>query len=134
MIGKRWGKVPLRWGKARKLSHLKFWITPLGYRSVKRQLVVEEAEAELVRRIFTLYRDLGSIGLVVERLDADGRRTRRGFRFGPGPIAAMLKNRFYLGEVVWQGQVHKGEHAAIVDRELFEAGGASDLKLSHRAP
>jgi site-specific DNA recombinase len=94
---------------------------PLGYRSEKKRLVVDDGEAGEVRRIFALYRDRGSIGAVVEQLDRDGVRTRKGYRFGPGPIAAMLKNRFYLGEVVWKGQVHKGEHAAIIDRPLFEA-------------
>ena len=93
---------------------------PLGYRSERKRLLVDDNEAELVRRIFALYRDLGSIGAVVERLDADGIRTRKGYRFGPGPIAAMLKNRFYLGEIVWKGQIHQGEHIGIVDRDRFE--------------
>ena len=30
-------------------------------------------------------------------------------------------NRFYVGDVVYKGEVHKGEHASILDRELFEA-------------
>lgn len=94
---------------------------PLGYRSEKKLLRVDEIEAALVRRIFELYRDHGSIRAVVEQLAADGVRTRKGYRFGPGPIAAMLKNRFYLGEIVWKGQVHKGQHAALVEHELFEA-------------
>src|SRR5260370_29028840 len=33
----------------------------------------------------------------------------------------MLKNRCYVGEVVYRGEVHPGEHEPIVDRELFEA-------------
>ena len=32
----------------------------------------------------------------------------------------MLKNRFYVGEVAYRGEVHKGEHPAIVDREVFD--------------
>jgi hypothetical protein len=32
----------------------------------------------------------------------------------------MLKNRFYVGEVAYRGEVHKGEHPPIVDREVFE--------------
>jgi site-specific DNA recombinase len=32
----------------------------------------------------------------------------------------MLKNRFYVGEVAYRGELHKGEHPAIVDREVFE--------------
>jgi hypothetical protein len=38
-----------------------------------------------------------------------------------GPLAHLLKNRFYLGEVVYQGEVHAGEHEPIIDRDLFEA-------------
>lgn len=32
----------------------------------------------------------------------------------------MPKNRFYLGEIDYRGEIHKGEHEAVVDRELFE--------------
>ena len=42
-------------------------------------------------------------------------------RFMVGPLAHLLKNRFYVGEVVYKGEVHKGEHEPILDRELFEA-------------
>jgi hypothetical protein len=38
-----------------------------------------------------------------------------------GPLAYLLKNRFYVGDVVYKGEVHKGEHEPILDRELFEA-------------
>jgi hypothetical protein len=46
---------------------------------------------------------------------------RGGIRFTPGPLAYLLKNRTYLGEIVHKGQRYSGEHEAIVDRELFEA-------------
>jgi hypothetical protein len=32
-----------------------------------------------------------------------------------------LRNRFYIGEVVFKGEVLKGEQEAILDRDLFEA-------------
>ena len=38
-----------------------------------------------------------------------------------GPLAHMLKNRFYIGDVVYEGEVNPGEHEPILDRELFEA-------------
>ncbi len=111
---------------------------PLGYRSENKRLVVDNDETALTRRIFELYLDLGTIRRVVEQLDADGVRSRRGNRIGPGPIAAMLKNRFYLGEVVWKGQSHIGEHAPIIDRELFDtvqwqlAGAAIERRQKSR--
>jgi site-specific DNA recombinase len=46
-------------------------------------------------------------------------RTR--IRFGLGSLAHLLKNRFYIGEVVYRGATHRGEHEPILDRELFEA-------------
>ncbi len=38
-----------------------------------------------------------------------------------GPLAHLLKNRFYLGEVVYRGEICRGEHAPILERDLFEA-------------
>jgi Recombinase len=88
-------------------------------------------EAEMVRIIFRCYLELGSMGALIEDLDRRGIRTkaiarldgrlRGGIRFGVGPLAYLLKNRFYLGEVVYRGEVHAGEHEPILDRELFEA-------------
>jgi site-specific DNA recombinase len=88
-------------------------------------------EAETVRTIFRRYLDLGSMGALIEDLDRRGIRTkavaqlngrvRGGIRFGTGPLAHLLKNRFYLGEVVYRGEVHAGEHEPILDRDLFEA-------------
>src|SRR5882672_4825981 len=49
------------------------------------------------------------------------RRIRKNHRFSVGPMAHLLKNRFYLGEVVYRGEVHAGEHEPILDRDLFEA-------------
>jgi site-specific DNA recombinase len=42
-------------------------------------------------------------------------------RFGVGALAYLLKNRFYIGEVVYRGEVHRGEHEPILDSTLFEA-------------
>jgi site-specific DNA recombinase len=104
---------------------------PLGYKSVAKKLIVVEEEAEQVRTIFRRYLALGSIGLLIEDLHRRGVRPRG--RIGPdggavnsthfmvGPLAHILKNRFYIGEVAYRGEVHPGEHPSIIDRALFEA-------------
>lgn len=94
---------------------------PLGYRNENKRLVVEDGDADLVRRIFRLYLDLGSVGAVVKALDAEGVRTRKDHRFGVGATAQILSNRTYLGEISWQREVHKAEHEPIVDAETFTA-------------
>ena len=64
-----------------------------------------------------------------------GNRTVGGMRFGTGALAYLLKNRVYVGEVVHQGKVFQGDHAAILEHDLFEAvqerllGNAVDRKL-----
>jgi len=104
---------------------------PLGYASISKKLVVVPEEAETVRLIFRRYLEVGSIRELVQDLDDRGIRTKRqvggngetrgGIRFGVGPLAHLLRNRFYIGEVVYRGKVHPGEHEPIVDRTVFEA-------------
>jgi site-specific DNA recombinase len=104
---------------------------PLGYRCIDKKLVVVPEEAETVRTIFRRYLELGSMGALIEDLDRRGIRTkaaprldgsvRGGIRFGVGPLAHLLRNRFYVGDVVYRGEVHAGEHEAVLDRDLFEA-------------
>jgi site-specific DNA recombinase len=36
-------------------------------------------------------------------------------------LAHLLKNRFYIGEVNYRGEVCRGEHEPILARNLFEA-------------
>jgi hypothetical protein len=106
-------------------------VVPLGYVSRDRKLVIEEDEAQRVRTIFQRYLDVGSIGgLLVDlrqhgiitkvRHLSDG-RTIGGIPFTRGPLAYLLRNRFYIGEVVFKGEVCPGEHPPILDRDLFEA-------------
>src|SRR5580700_4337085 len=103
---------------------------PLGYRCVDKKLIVVAEEAEAVRTIFARYLALGSMGALMADLDRRGIRTkangrpdgrqRGGIRFGVGPLAYLLKNRFYIGEVVYRAEVHAAEHEPILDRDLFE--------------
>jgi hypothetical protein len=43
---------------------------PLGYRVSERVLVIDPAEAEIVRRIFVLYRELGGVRRVKDATDS----------------------------------------------------------------
>jgi site-specific DNA recombinase len=88
-------------------------------------------ESEAVRTIFSLYLELGSMGALLAELDRRGIRTKvnglregqksGGNRFGVGPLAHLLKNRFYIGEVHYRGEVYRGEHEPILSRDVFES-------------
>jgi DNA invertase Pin-like site-specific DNA recombinase len=106
-------------------------MVPLGYDSRDKKLVVNEEEAERVRLIFRRYLELGSLGKLIEDLRGraietkvrplSNQRTIGGIPFTRGPLAYLLRNRFYIGEVVYRGEICLAQHTPIVDRELFEA-------------
>jgi site-specific DNA recombinase len=106
-------------------------IVPLGYATRDRKVVVVEEEAERVRTIFRRYLELGSLnrlmadlrerGIVTRVRSLKTRRTIGGIPFTRGPLAYLLRNRFYIGEVAFKGEILPGEQPAILDRDLFDA-------------
>jgi len=105
-------------------------MAPLGYDTKDRQITVNEPEAEAVRTIFRRYLDLGSLNLLMADLRRRGVVTKRrtlktgksvgGIPFTRGPLAHLLRNRFYIGEVKFKGEILPGEQPAIIERDLFE--------------
>jgi site-specific DNA recombinase len=103
---------------------------PLGYDVRDRKLVVNPAEAELVRLIFRRFLDLGSATLLMRELNAKDYRTkswttqsgifREGRPFDKGTLYKILRNRTYLGEAVHKGRSYLGEHELIVDRATWD--------------
>src|SRR5256714_9664176 len=118
-------------------------IAPLGYESKDRKIVVVEEEAERVRTIFRRYLELGSLNLLMVDLRERGIVTKvrslktgqtvGGIPFTRGPLAHLLRNRFYIGEVAFKGEVLPGEQPAILDRDLFDAVQAklNDQRNTH---
>ena len=106
-------------------------MAPLGYDTKDRKITVNEAEADRVRTIFRSYLKLGSLNLLMADLRKRGIVTKvrtlktgqtvGGIPFTRGPLAHLLRNRFYVGEVVFKGEMLAGEQPAIVDRNLFDA-------------
>ncbi len=106
-------------------------MAPLGYDAKDRKISVNEAEAETVRTIFRRYLELGSLKLLLVDLRRQGIVTKRriltsgksigGIPFTRGPLAHLLRNRFYIGEVLFKGDILPGEQHPILDSALFEA-------------
>jgi len=120
-------------------------MAPLGYDTKDRRITVNEPEAETVRTIFRSYLKLGSLNLLMADLRKRGivtkvrtlktRETVGGIPFTRGPLAHLLRNRFYIGDVPFKGEILNGEQPAIVDRDLFEAVQAklSEQVNGHKA-
>jgi len=115
---------------------------PLGYAVSDRKLVVNSAEAELVRLIFRRFLDLGSALLLVRELNAGGHRTkswttqagtfREGRTFDKGVLYKLLHNRTYVGEVEHRGVAYRGEHEAVIDGDTWDKVHAILAENRHR--
>ena len=124
-----------------KISASKRKGIPLGYDTNERRITVNEAEADRVRMIFRSYLKLGSLNLLMADLRKQGIVTKvrtlktgatvGGIPFTRGPLAHLLRNRFYIGEVPFKGE---GEQPRILDRDLFDAVQAklSEQTTNHR--
>jgi site-specific DNA recombinase len=120
---------------------------PFGYRVRERKLVVEDAEAAEVQKLFARYLELGSVPALARELNdrtgpagstlrlihndtGQGRRRTAG-RIGNGKLYYMLANPIYTGRVRHGAENHPGEHDAIITDQLFEEVQA---RLADQAP
>jgi site-specific DNA recombinase len=93
---------------------------PLGYDVKDRKLVVNEAEAATVRTIFQRVLRIGSMIKLTVALRSEGMRTKGGKPVDKGYLYRILNNRVYIGEAVHKGIAYPGEHAAIIERSLWD--------------
>ena len=102
----------------------------LGYDVVDSKLVVNEAEADRVRQIFSFYLELGSLLPTVQELARRGWTTkpwttkkqiaRGGLPITKTRLHHLLTNVTYVGKIRYKDEVHLGEHEGIVDDAVFE--------------
>ena len=101
------------------------WLTgaaPFGYRldSTIKSLVPDEAEAAVVREMFTAYVEEGLGGkAIANKLNDSGRTTRSGKPWTNQTIFRLLRNPVYIGKIAHGSDVHDGKHDGIIDEEVF---------------
>jgi DNA invertase Pin-like site-specific DNA recombinase len=102
---------------------------PLGFDVVDRKLVINEAEASLVRRIYTDFVVSKSCTEISHQLEAEGIKTkahkhrgelRPGNRFDQKYLNMLLRNRIYIGEIGHSGTWYKGQHEAIISKAIWD--------------
>ena len=109
-------------------------VPPIGYAPDGRSLKIVPAQADIVRHIFALYLELGTVRQVEAQLRAEGittpqrvsstGRTYGGQPLGRGQIYKLLANAIYIGEIDHKGTHYPGQHRAILDRATWDAAQA----------
>lgn len=116
-------------------------IVALGFNTKNKQLVINEREAQLVNHIYRRYLALGCVRRLKNELDVEGktskpRKTRSGVSLGKpfsrGALYHILKNPLYIGKISYKGDLFEGQHAGIVEPELWKQVHTRLRKNQHK--
>jgi len=117
---------------------------PIGYLNVRNRVLgqeirtveVDPVRAPFIQWAFESYAmGESSIKRIVRALEDKGLVTVPSAHWSEKPlnesaVHRMLRNRYYLGKVVWQGIEHDGNHPPLIDALTFQR--VQDVMDSHR--
>ncbi len=117
-------------------------VVPLGFKVENRALHIVEEHAELVRTIFRRYLSVRSVVRLKAEFDAEdvrlpirvdgvGMQTGGGL-ISRGHLYKILTNPIYVGRLAHKDRVYEGQHAAIVDQELWDQAQTLLAAQTHR--
>lgn len=104
--------------------------TVYGYDIVDGCYVVNESEAAIVRRMFDVVAQGGTVSDAIHALD--GTRTRGGKPWRTSTVCRMLRSEKYRGVYSYAGHRQEGGMPRIVDDATFEAVQAHFSRSGHR--
>ena len=105
-------------------------LPPLGYDVCDKKLVVNPTEAAVIRLLFGLYLERGSVRRLQEEADRRNLVTKRrtsggrqigGKPFSRGHLYQLLHNPIYIGVIAHKDDTYPGQHEAIVDPDIWQA-------------
>lgn len=102
----------------------------LGYKVEDGRLVICEEEAATVRRIFEEYASGQSYKSIIDGLNRDGIKTKRGNAFGSNSLHDLLHNEKYIGVLVY-GQSPYREDGT---RNTHSKDGANMIRIEDAIP
>ena len=102
----------------------------LGYKVADGKLVICEEEAAIVRRIFNEYAGGKSYREIIDGLNADGLKTKRGNPFGNNSLHDLLHHEKYIGTLVY-GQAPYREDGT---RNTHSKDGTDVIRIEDALP
>ena len=90
--------------------------TPYGYRAERKELVVDPAEAEMVREVFRLHREGKSYRDIAKELEYEGYIGREGRPVKYSTVSNIVNNEaLYRGIKTYAGLTAQGNYEAILE-------------------
>ncbi len=92
---------------------------PYGYDFRDGHLVLDEAEAIVVEKIYNGYLEGSSLMDIARRLNGEGISTKKGRAWEKATVQNVLTNPIYCGTLVWDGIEQHEAHPAIIEIGVF---------------
>ena len=97
-------------------------VAPIGYTNDRSKIIVDEANAPLVKKLYALCAE-GKYSLLELRKLATAfglvsKRQKKPLSFSN--VHRVLTNPFYYGLFVYKGEIFQGSHSPIIDKDLFD--------------
>lgn len=134
-------RIKMVWDSFNKQGKVHVTLAPYGYFYDKeiKNFIVNDIEANVVRRIFNLYLEGYGFNNIARILDSDKIPTKRGGKWAGATIRGILTNEFYLGTLI-QGKTrtldatmkesrkidesewykHENNHEALIQLDVFQ--------------
>lgn len=147
-------RLKLVWDSFNQQGKVHVTLAPYGYFYDKeiKNFIVNEIEANTVRKIFNLYLEGYGFNNIALTLTNEGVPTKRGGKWAGATVRGILTNEFYIGTLV-QGKTrtldatmkesikideaewykHQDNHEAIIEVEVFEKVNQQIQERSSRA-
>lgn len=121
---------------------------PFGYSAKDKRLVINEAEAAIVREAFALFLQHRRIFAVATSLNdrrqlprgMAGRPAKHGLRWTKDSMRRLLRSPIYVGQMMYGDELYPGEHPRLVDETTFRRaqrileGGERELRFNGLNP
>ena len=90
-----------------------------GYDIVDKKWTINAYEADIVRDMFTRYKNGEKVKEIIDRLNAQGIKTKAGSPFNMNSFARIIRNEKYIGVYNSHGVIYENVIPPIVDEKLF---------------
>ena len=115
----------LKWGIRKRYERGEIrWSSLYGYRSVENKIIIEESEAEVVRRVFEEYRAGKTLPITAAGLNDEGIPSPRGMKWTESTLLGVLRSERYVGDTILQKYVctdHISHTSIRNEKELYPA-------------
>lgn len=107
-----------REARAKQGKYAGSWRLPIGYDYIHGELIPNEYEADLIRKMFEDYSGGKSSRAIAKDYNSKGLFHKYG-KWNADVIGRLLQSKTYIGYVKFGSEWYKGTHEPIIDDDLF---------------